>query len=151
MDATTPSRSVDAGLGTVRPSQRPRMQWDAWGDGSHPARLPAGAKALISAVLPGKAHPVPRLPRRDLVLSPSTMTDDDLGALAAVVGAQHATRDDEVRGLHLGGKSTPDLLGRRSREPQRAPDAVVSPSVHAEVLAVLAACDARGIAVVPFG
>ena len=36
-------------------------------------------------------------------------------------------------------------------EPQTAPDAVVFPSSHDEVLAVLAVCDERRIAVVPFG
>ena len=143
--------SGDDDGGTVRPSPRPRMQWDAWGDGSDPARLPAGARALVAAVLPGKAHPLPRLPRAELSLTPCTLPDAALGALAAVVGAANATRDDSARALHLGGKSTPDLLARRSREAQRAPDAVVSPATHAEVLAVLAVCDDGGIAVVPFG
>ena len=79
------------------------------------------------------------------------MPDADLDALAAIVGTPNATRDDGTRGPAPRGQEHPDLLARRSREPQRAPDAVVSPASHAEVLAVLAACDARGIAVVPFG
>ncbi len=121
--------------------------WDAWGN--EPARLPAGAKAIIATLLPGKAHPVPR--RDHPTLTPSRLTDADLAALAQVVGDAHASRDDGVRGLHLGGKSTPDLLRRRRDDLQSAPDAVVSPADHAEVASLLAICDERGLAVVPFG
>lgn len=103
----------------------------------------------MATILPGKAHPVARRDRP--VLTASLLSDADLEALADIVGAEHATREDAVRSLHLGGKSTPDLLRRRLDEPQRAPDAVVSPGDHEEVAAVLHACDGRGIAVVPFG
>jgi alkyldihydroxyacetonephosphate synthase len=103
----------------------------------------------VSTILPGRAHPVPRRDRP--VLTASLLSDADLEALAGIVGAEHATREDAVRSLHLGGKSTPDLLRRRLDDPQRAPDAVVSPGDHEEIAAVLRACDARGIAVVPFG
>src|SRR5690349_17576148 len=129
------------------PPPAQRSDWDAWGD--EPAKLPAGARALVATVLPGKAHPVPR--RQRPVLLASRMGNDDLAALADVVGTAHATRDDAVRMLHLGGKSTPDLLARRLGDPQPAPDAVVAPASHAEVLAVLAVCVERRIAVVPFG
>ncbi|WP_457101342.1 FAD-binding oxidoreductase [Microbacterium sp. P5_E9] len=131
----------------ARPAPAPRSRWDAWGDET--AALPAGARAIVSALLPGKAHPVPRLPRP--VLTASRLSDDELARLVAVVGADAVTRDDDIRMLHLGGKSTPDLLARRQGEPQTAPDAVVIPSSHDEVLAVLAVCDERRIAVVPFG
>lgn len=129
------------------PAPAPRSEWDAWG--TQPARLPAGAKALIATLLPGKAHPIPR--RSAPVLTPSRLDDADLAALRAVVGADHATASDAVRMLHLGGKSTPDLLRRRLDEPQAAPDVVVSPADHDEVVAVLGVCGQRGIAVVPFG
>jgi alkyldihydroxyacetonephosphate synthase len=129
------------------PPPAKRSHWDAWGD--EPARLPAGARALVSTVLPGKAHPVPRRARP--ALTPSRLTDEDLAALGDLLGAVHATRDDDARLLHLGGKSTPDLLARRLGDPQVAPDAVASPASHDEVLAVLRLCAARSIAVVPFG
>ncbi|NLP83857.1 FAD-binding oxidoreductase [Microbacterium sp. CFH 90308] len=129
------------------PAPRPRSAWDAWG--TKPAHLPAGAKALIATLIPGKAHPVPRRARP--VLTASRLTDEDLAAFAAVVGPANATRDDADRILHLGGKSTPDLLRRRLDERQAAPDGVVSPAGHDEVVAVLAVCVERRIAVVPFG
>jgi len=129
------------------PAPRERGPWDAWDP--DPARLPTAARAIVGAVVPGKAHPVPR--RERPALTPSLLGNDDLDALARIVGAGNATRDDDVRALHLGGKSTPDLLRRRLDDPQTAPDAVVSPADHAEVAAVLRACDERRIAVVPFG
>ncbi|MET0813451.1 MAG: FAD-binding oxidoreductase [Microbacterium sp.] len=129
------------------PTPRARSDWDAWG--TEPAHLPAAAKALIATLLPGKAHPVVRVARP--ALTPSRLEDADLDALRTAVGADHVTCDDAVRALHLGGKSTPDLLHRRSRGLQSAPDAVVSPASHAEVLGVLRACDTLDIAVVPFG
>ncbi|WP_438353477.1 FAD-binding oxidoreductase [Microbacterium sp. CJ88] len=133
------------------PAPAPRMRWDAWGDGRHDGGLPPGAKTLVSALLPGRAHPVARRSLDDVVLSPSTLDDDDLAALGAIVGAARATRDDTARRGHLGGKSTPDLLARRADGVQTAPDAIVSPADHDEVAAVLRECAARGIAVVPFG
>jgi alkyldihydroxyacetonephosphate synthase len=135
----------------ARPAQRPRMAWDAWGDGSHDARLPAGAKALIAAVLPGKAHPIPRRSSTDAVFTPSRLTSEDIDVLSALVGVEDVTTDDLERALHLGGKSTPDLLARRLDDVQRAPDAVVRPATHEQTRAVLESCSDRGIAVVPFG
>ena len=140
-DPATPPRPLAV------PAARPRGAWDAWG--TEPARLPAAAKTIVATLLPGKAHPV--LHRAAPALTPSLLSDADLTALADVVGADHATRDDAVRALHLGGKSTPDLLRRRLDDPQAAPDAVMSPADHDEVAAVLRVCDERGIAVVPFG
>ncbi|WP_375384781.1 FAD-binding oxidoreductase [uncultured Microbacterium sp.] len=161
MDATVPHSPTtdDSHRGAIRaerqplalPTPRPRMLWDAWGDGTHPAHLPPGAKALVATVLPGKAHPIPRRPARDAPLSASRISDADLYALSVIVGPANATRDDEARRLHLGGKSTPDLLRRRLAAVQQAPDAVACPATHDETLAVLAVCAERGIAVVPFG
>ncbi|MCW3493817.1 FAD-binding oxidoreductase [Microbacterium sp. SSM24] len=145
MTATAPSGIPPRPLAV--PAPRPRSDWDAWG--TEPARLPAGAKALIATLLPGKAHPVAR--RGTPVLTPSRLDDADLAALGALVGVGHATTADAVRMLHLGGKSTPDLLRRRLDDPQTAPDAVVSPADHDEVAAVIAVCAERRIAVVPFG
>lgn len=146
MTATAPSPDpVPRPLAVPLPG--PRSEWDAWG--TEPARLPAGAKAILATLLPGKAHPVPR--RSAPVLTPSLLTDDDAAALRAVVGEDGVVTGDEERMLHLGGKSTPDLLRRRLDEPQSAPDAVVLPGDHEQTSAVLTLCDRLDIAVVPFG
>jgi alkyldihydroxyacetonephosphate synthase len=129
------------------PAPRPRSAWDAWGN--EPASLPPAARVIAKTLLTGKPHPVPRRPRP--ALTPSRLSDDDLAAFEASVGAGAATRDDDARALHLGGKSTPDLLRRRLDDPQSAVDAVISPAGHDDVAAVLEICARRGIAVVPFG
>ncbi|WP_019182231.1 FAD-binding oxidoreductase [Microbacterium yannicii] len=129
------------------PEPATRSSWDAWG--TEPAPLPPGAKALLTTLLPGKPRPVPR--RERPTLTPSALADDDLTALRGIVGENGATRADDARMLHLGGKSTQDLLRRRLDDPQTAPDAVVRPAGHDGVAAVLALCHQRGLAVVPFG
>lgn len=129
------------------PAPRAHGPWDAWDP--QPPRLPAAARAIVAALIPGKPHPIPR--RERPTLTPSVLAVAELEALAGIVGPDHATLDDSVRMRHLGGKSTPDLLRRRLDDPQAAPDAVVSPADHDEVAAVLRLCDERRIAVVPFG
>ena len=59
--------------------------------------------------------------------------------------------DDATRTLRTRGKSTPDLLRARSGDLTDAPDAVVRPDGHDEVLAVLAWASEHRVAVVPFG
>ncbi len=55
------------------------------------------------------------------------------------------------RVIHSGGKSYVELVRMRAGTPLGAPDAVVFPASHEQVLAVLAACSAERVAVVPFG
>ncbi|MGH3743622.1 MAG: FAD-binding oxidoreductase, partial [Mycobacteriales bacterium] len=59
--------------------------------------------------------------------------------------------DDEARVVRAGGKSYLDLLRARAGDTSHAPDAVVLPADENEVAAVLAACAAHRVAVVPFG
>ena len=51
---------------------------------------------------------------------------------------------------HTRGWSTPDLLRLRAGDASDAPDAVVLPGPHDEVVGVLAACTAHRVAVVPY-
>lgn len=87
----------------------------------------------------------------DLVLTPIRLDAATASALAAVVGADHARADHEARVRHALGRSTLDLLALRAGEPIPAPDLVLAPGCHEEVMAILAACTARRVAAVPFG
>ncbi|MFD7901307.1 FAD-binding oxidoreductase [Kitasatospora sp. NPDC059747] len=129
----------------------PPMKWDAWGDPALAKELSADIKGLLAAALgvTGDAEPGPTAD--EVRLRPSRLTDADLKALAAAVGEAHVSAADADRLPRAGGKSTPDLLRRRSREPQDAPDAVVLPGSEDEIAALLALCAERRIAVVPFG
>ena len=57
--------------------------------------------------------------------------------------------DDRIR--HAAGRSYPDLIRLRTGRLEQAPDAVLRPADAAGVEAVLDACTAAGVAVVPFG
>ena len=65
--------------------------------------------------------------------------------------AEVLCRDAPARIRHTRGKSTPDLLRMRVGEVGGAPDAVLLPESHDEVLALLRTCTAHRLAVVPFG
>lgn len=129
----------------------PPMKWDAWGDPALAKELSADIKGLLAAALGVTGDAAPGPDASEVVLRPSALTPDDLAALAAVVGAAHLSTADADRLPRAGGKSTPDLLRRRSRDPQNAPDAVVLPGSEDEITALLAVCTERRIAVVPFG
>ncbi len=69
----------------------------------------------------------------------------------AIVGAENVRVDHEQRVLHAAGKGYPDLVRLRAGEPEAAPDAVVYPSSHEQVRALLELCARSSLAVVPFG
>ncbi|WP_280686018.1 FAD-binding oxidoreductase [Kitasatospora sp. MAA19] len=127
------------------------MKWDAWGDPALAKELSADIKGLLAAALGVTGDAAPGPAADEVVLHPSRISADDLKALAAAVGEAHVSAADADRLPRAGGKSTPDLLRRRSRAPQDAPDAVVLPGDEQEIAAVLALCAERRIAVVPFG
>ncbi len=126
------------------------MRWNGWGDAALAKELPLAVRALLPVKLGRVPKPAPAARLEEVVLPPSLLSGEDRTAFEALVGEGHVAVDDETRLRHAGGRSTPDLLRRRERM-QQAPDAVVSPASHEEVLAVLRLASARSIAVVPFG
>lgn len=132
-------------------SDRPSMVWDAWGIASAHAPLPDRIRTLVAQVFGVSGDPVARRDEGDVPLRESGLTAAHRAGLSAVVGADQVSTGHRDRLLHAGGKSTPDLLRRRAEEPQDAPDAVVFPADHDQVLAVLAYCAEQAVAVVPFG
>ncbi|HEY6654075.1 MAG TPA: FAD-binding oxidoreductase [Solirubrobacterales bacterium] len=70
-------------------------------------------------------------------------------AVRAAAGEVLDGSDDRIR--HATGRSYPDLVRLRTGRLEHAPDAVLRPADAAGVEAVLDACAAAGIAVVPFG
>lgn len=127
------------------------MVWDAWGSPSGHKPLPDKIRGLLAQVFGVSGEPVTRRDEGDVPLRDSALTPDQHAGLDAVVGAEHVSIGHRDRLLRAGGKSTPDLLRRRADGTQDAPDAVVFPADHAEVLALLEYCSANRIAVVPFG
>ena len=99
--------------------------------------------------LRGEGTPVP--PIGALRLPAPELPAAALERIASIIGAEHVRSDDESRIRHTRGKSTPDLLRLRAGDVSDAPDAVVLPASHDEIVVLLGVCSAEGIAVVPFG
>jgi alkyldihydroxyacetonephosphate synthase len=126
------------------------MLWSGWGDPEQATTLPDAVLALLAQGL-GVTEPRPARSLRDVRLPDSTLPAEAHERLKAAVGDDNVRDDAETRVLHTRGKSTPDLLRLRAGEADDAPDAVVLPGSHDEVVAVLAACGEHRVAVVPFG
>src|SRR5689334_11661377 len=111
----------------------PPMKWNAWGDPDAAKPLSDGIRALLKQALAVDDSPTDELSATDVTVRPSTLDEADRTALAAIVGADHCTVDDHARLLRAGGKSTLDLLRRKDRGVQAAPDAVLLPGDEDEI------------------
>ena len=81
----------------------------------------------------------------------SRLADPDTAALRNCVSRDGFADDAAARAQHRMGASLVDYLLVRTGQAPPAPDAIVAPSSHDEVAAVLRVCGERGISVVPFG
>ncbi|MFF7178080.1 FAD-linked oxidase C-terminal domain-containing protein [Streptomyces sp. NPDC008121] len=128
------------------------MLWSGWGDPAKAAPLPDSVTGLLRDLLgvtPAESGP-PAL--ADIDVAAPALDDSARKALVTALGAEDRLREDaESRVRHTRGKSTPDLLRIRAGETDALPAAVALPADHDQVLAVLAACAAHGLAAVPFG
>ena len=129
--------------------RREQVFW-GWGEPGAGPSLPEHAIAFLRAELGISGAVVDRPVSLDEV----ELREPALGA-ALVRRLQEITgdvrTDREARVLRCRGKSYLDLLAQRAGDCEAAPDAVVAPADHEQVLAVLQACDEAGVAVVPFG
>jgi alkyldihydroxyacetonephosphate synthase len=126
----------------------PSMRWNGWGHPDRATPLPDSVVGLLRDLL--GVRPVSTPPARLEEVEPPAPRPA-VRALAEILGPDHVWTDDETRIRHTRGKSTPDLLRMRAGDARDAPDAVVLPGSHADVLAVLERCSRERIAVVPFG
>ncbi len=129
----------------------PPMKWDAWGDPEAAKPLSDGIRSLLKQALGVEESGGTELEPQQVKLRPSALSPTDRDALSAIVGTQYCIVDDRARLLRAGGKSTLDLLRRKDRGVQDAPDAVLLPADEDGVAAILRYCSQRSIAVVPFG
>ena len=93
----------------------------------------------------------PAAPFEKVILPEPRWTPAILAGLIATTSEEQVKTDRYERAFHALGRSYHDMLRLRSGTLRTAPDAVVYPESTDEVLAVLAFCDAHGLAVVPFG
>jgi alkyldihydroxyacetonephosphate synthase len=127
------------------------MRWWGWGDPDHGSTLPEHAVEFLRAEVGIAESPRPPVDLEQVRLGAPALSGDARARLASVVGADNVRDDPLTRVLHAAGKSYPDLVRQRAGDCETAPDAVVLPGGPEEVLAVLEACAAARVAVVPFG
>jgi alkyldihydroxyacetonephosphate synthase len=131
--------------------RREQVFW-GWGEPGAGPELPAHADAFLREELGVDGTVVDRpVALGDVRLGEPALPDDVLAELRAVVGEGGVRQDRAIRVLRCRGKSYLDLLAQRAGACDGAPDAVVAPRSHEEVLAVLRLCAESGVAVVPFG
>jgi alkyldihydroxyacetonephosphate synthase len=129
----------------------PRMRWWGWGVDRDATALPDKAREMLREAFSIEGEPAPPVELDDVRLPEPALDAGVRGGLASVVGAD-ALRDDRLARVgHAVGKSYPDLVRIRGGDGSSAPDAVVYPASHDEVLAVLELCSAERVAVTPFG
>lgn len=129
----------------------PELSWSGWGDPAERAELPDELRKLLSDALGVKPPAVAAVAMAELELPPSRLGAATRERLSAIVGAANASVEDEARVRHTRGKSTIDLLRLRAGDVADAPDLVLAPGKHEEVLELLRTCSEDRVAVVPFG
>jgi alkyldihydroxyacetonephosphate synthase len=136
----------------ARPSDpRPEISWSGWGDCTQVPTLPDDLLRLLTDTL-GVHGPTPRPASiEEIVIAPSRLSDTIEAELSAIAGEANARSDHNARVRHAHGRSTPDLLRLRAGEAIDAPDLILMPDSHQQVLEILRVCSQRRIAVVPFG
>ncbi|CAM5259882.1 hypothetical protein SGRIM128S_01305 [Streptomyces griseomycini] len=128
------------------------MLWSGWGDPAKATPLPDTVIGLLRDLLGVKPREAGPVALEDMAVPGSPLAPDARRALIAALGDEaHVRTDAETRVRHTRGKSTPDLLRIREGDVAAIPAAVLLPSDHDEVLAVLRVCAEHGLPLVPFG
>lgn len=128
-----------------------RMRWWGWGDALHPQGLPQHALGFLGETVGLAARPQPPVALEHVELKPPSVSSNALASLREILGMEHVRDDHDDRVLHAAGKGYPDLVRLRLGRPLGAPDAVLYPSTHEQLRALLGLCANESLAVVPFG
>jgi alkyldihydroxyacetonephosphate synthase len=123
------------------------MKWWGWGDPARRLELPATAVEALRdelGVEPGDAAEPVALEQVSLP-EPVPVPESVRSAAGEVLDGA----EDRLR--RAAGRSYPDLVRLRSGRLESAPDGVLRPADADGVAAVLSACAAEGVAVVPYG
>jgi alkyldihydroxyacetonephosphate synthase len=136
----------------ARPSDPgPQISWSGWGDPAQVPTLPDDLLKLLTDAL-GVRAPTPRPASiEEIAITASRLSRPIESELAAIVGDANARSDHNARVQHAQGRSTPDLLRLRAGATMAAPDLILMPHSHEQVLEILRVCSKWRIAVVPFG
>jgi alkyldihydroxyacetonephosphate synthase len=123
------------------------MKWWGWGDPERRHNLPPAAVAALREELGVQEEDATRPVSLEQVSLPEPRSIPD--AVRSAAGEVLDGEEDRLR--RAAGRSYPDLVRLRSGRLERAPDAILRPPDAAAVEAVLGACAASRVAVVPYG
>jgi alkyldihydroxyacetonephosphate synthase len=123
------------------------MKWWGWGDPERRLDLPSAAVAALREELGVHEEDATQPVSLEQVSLPEARSIPD--AVRSAAGEVLDGKEDRLR--RAGGRSYPDLVRLRSGRLERAPDAILRPPDAAAVEAVLGACAASRVAVVPYG
>jgi alkyldihydroxyacetonephosphate synthase len=123
------------------------MKWWGWGDPERRLDLPPQAADALREELGVRPEDAGEPVALDQVSLPEPRAVPD--AVRSAAGEVLDGPEDRLR--RAAGRSYPDLIRLRSGRLEEAPDAVLRPADPAGVEAVLGACAAAGVAVVPYG
>lgn len=129
----------------------PTLSWSGWGDPTQVPVLPESVLELLAQGLGVRAPAAGPAALESVALPDPEVSPQVRQALESVLGSQNVLADHEARVRHTRGKSTPDLILIRAGQAGDAPDLVLLPENHDQVLALLAVCSEHRVAVVPFG
>ncbi len=129
----------------------PVMRWWGWGDPAHPQVLPPHALDFLRETVGVAARPRPPVALGQVQLAPSALSEQTAAALRGILSTEGMRDDHGERVVHAAGKGYPDLVRLRAGVPEGAPDAVLRPTGHEQLRAVLDLCAQTSIAVVPWG
>lgn len=127
------------------------MIWHGWGDPRQRPGLSPRAEAYLVSKIGPLARSTPPVDLAAVRVGQTQLSSQAHALIADIVGPDGVLQDHLTRVQHAGGKSYPDLLRRRQGDATAAPDAVVFPQTHAQVMRVLQLASDQRIAVVPFG
>ncbi len=135
--------------------RREELRFNGWGRSDRTFDLRGRDRevwSFVSDALGVGALPhTPAVPLEKIALPEIALDEAALNALREATEPARVKTDAFERAFHAVGKSYFDLVRVRRGELPGAPDAVVYPRAHDEVVRVLAACAERGITVVPYG
>lgn len=135
-------------------AQPTSMKWSGWG---HPhVTFPIADKPNLWPFVKRKLALEqdlfrPPVPLEKVKLPPIRMSEEQIRNLQALMGVQRVSTDDFQRLIHAFGKSFPDLWRVRAGEVKTAPDVVVWPSSHEDVVQLVHWARRSGVHVIPFG
>jgi alkyldihydroxyacetonephosphate synthase len=128
------------------------MRWWGWGREDRRVLISAELADLLDTTLALSGATRGPVELADVQLPAAKLSRRARTRLADSVGGDGWVRSDApARITHAGGRSYLDLVALRGGELAGAPDAVVYPVSHEQVQAVLSACSAERVAVVPYG